>query len=105
MFSFGKNLAQALMKYSPIDPPAAEPRPTYGHCSTASLPPPSLLSRTIVRCLRFKSGRALESGHRGSLSSQVALVVNVSNQLELKKAELPPTPERFSGLHLEDRVV
>lgn len=34
MFSFGKNLAQALMKYLPIDPPAAAPCSTYGHCST-----------------------------------------------------------------------
>lgn len=48
MFSFGKNLAQALMKYSPIDPPAAEPRPTYGHCSTASLPSPPHLHYSVV---------------------------------------------------------
>lgn len=27
MFSFGKNLAQALMKYSPIDPPVACAKP------------------------------------------------------------------------------
>lgn len=36
MFSFGKNLAQALMKYSPIDPPAAAQSSTYGHCSAPS---------------------------------------------------------------------
>lgn len=45
MFSFGKNLAQALMKYSPIDPPAAAKSPTYGHCSTPfprALPPSPL---------------------------------------------------------------
>lgn len=90
MFSFGKNLAQALMKYSPIDPPAAEPRPTYGHCSTASLPHPSpRLSHYISR---FKSSRALESGRGGLLSSQVALVVRVSNQPELKKADVSPNP-------------
>lgn len=28
MFSFGKNLAQALMKYSPIDPPVACAKPS-----------------------------------------------------------------------------
>lgn len=36
MFSFGKNLAQPLMKYSPIDPPAAAQSSTYGHCSAPS---------------------------------------------------------------------
>lgn len=54
------------------------------HC----LAPPPLLSRTIMSCLRFKFGRALESGHGGLPSSQVALVVHVSNQLELKKADV-----------------
>lgn len=55
-------------------------------------PPPPLLSRTILSCLRFKSSRALESGHGGLLSSQVALVVHVSNQQELKKADVSPNP-------------
>lgn len=91
MFSFGKNLAQALMKYSPIDPPAAAKSPTYGHCSTPSLAP-SLPSRAIVHRSRVKSGRAVEGRHGGRLP--VRCLQFASNQPKFKKAREAP-PERF----------
>lgn len=92
MFAFGANLAQALMKYSRIDPPTADPREADIWSLFHWLTPRPLFSRIIVPCLRFKAGHAQESGHRGSPSRQVALVVHVSNQLEPKKADVSLDP-------------
>lgn len=86
MFSFGKNLAQALMKYSPIDPPAAAPSSTYGHCSTPSP------AHTVVLSFSFKSSHTLEGDTRGTGESCVYLctVCHFSSaKVQVSPEELP----------------
>lgn len=94
MFSFGKNLAQALMKYSPIDPPAAAPSPTYGHCSTPS-PLLSLPSHAIVHCSRVKSGRAVEGRHRGRLPVRCLRLLLISQSSRKPAKTLPRGSEGY----------
>lgn len=59
MFSFGKNLAQALMKYSPIDPPAAAQSSTYGHCSAPSPLILECFARALNSHMRLKETRGI----------------------------------------------